>query len=68
MTKVVLSEVKKTKYEVRIVIGKDMVQHIVRAVSPEAVRERIDRAYRGRAKIFSIKVPGRDARTEIWNE
>lgn len=64
MTKVV-SKSNKTKYEVKVLIGREVVQHIVRADTPEEVRERINRAYGGRADIYSVTAPGR---TEIWNE
>lgn len=69
MTKVVHKS-KKTKHNVLVVVRNEFIQHVVLAASEGEVHERIDRAYGGRAIVYSIKRFGRDTGYEpvIWNE
>lgn len=59
----------KIKYEAIILIGNEKIQHVVAAENEEQVRERIKRAYKGKAKIYRIDIPGKRAMsTGLWNE
>ena len=82
MTKIVYRS-KKTKYIVKVLVRKEIIQHVVLADSDEEIHERIDRAYAGESIVYSIerqtcdqktssgyKAPKRNTSYEpfIWNE
>lgn len=59
----------KIKYEAHILRGKEKIQHIVRAENEAQVRERIKKAYKGKAQIYRIDIQGKRSKgTELWNE
>ncbi len=82
MTRVVHRS-KKTKYMVKVLIRKEIIQHVVLADSDEEIHERIDCAYAGQGIVYSIDRQRCDLRTSsgynapkrntsyepfIWNE
>lgn len=55
-------------FNVLIKIRNEKIQHVVNCKSEEEMREKIRRAYNGRATILKVNWPGKSTRTVIWNE